>query len=167
MFGRRAATVVMLGLLVAGRAAAAPPDKPETLSILDLNRASLEELLQFKGIGRRYAEKIIQGRPFRARAELVARQIMPTTVYLSIKHRLFASAPAPAATDDSWPVPEGMLDLNRAGRDQLAAVPGIGQRYADLIVAGRPYRSEFELVGRRLMPLATFNRIQSMVAVGR
>ena len=96
-----------------GRGPAGPDRSPKAEVVLDLNTATLGELLDFKGIGRMYAEKIYQGRPFRARAELVDRHILPTTIYLAIKHHLYTSpipAESAAAAD---PVPAGMVDLNR------------------------------------------------------
>lgn len=160
---------VMLVLLssVLGRGPAGPDRSPKAEVVLDLNSATLTELLEFKGIGRMYAEKIYQGRPFRARAELVDRHILPTTIYLAIKHHLYTSpipAESAAATD---PVPAGMVDLNRATPEELARIPGIGLQYADRIARGRPYRTEYDLVGRRILPLTVFNRIQSLVAVQR
>ena len=67
--------------------AAAKPD-PE---VIDLNRASLEELLDVPGIGRLYAAKIVAARPFASRSELVKRDVLPIPVYLAIKHRLFVT----------------------------------------------------------------------------
>ncbi len=145
----------------------APPAAPDA-KVIDLNRASLEELLAFKGIGRLYAAKIVQARPFASRRELVERQVLPPGVYLALEHRLHAS---PVGPDEQSrvldPLPAGMLDLNRASAADLAAVPGIGRRYADKVVAGRPYRTEAELVGRKVVPLAVYQRIQGYLAVQR
>jgi DNA uptake protein ComE-like DNA-binding protein len=150
--------------LVAAMALVGQPDP----TVIDLNTATLAELRSFRGIGRMYADKIVQARPFRVRAELVERQIMPTSVYLAIKHHLYASpTPPPAERPAPESVPAGMLDLNLATREQLAGVAGIGQRFVDRIIRGRPYRSEYELVGRRIVPLTAFERIQGMIAVGR
>ncbi len=136
--------------------------------VIDLNTATLDELRSFRGIGQLYAEKIVRARPFRARAELVERHVMPTNVYLAIKQHLYAS-PTPVGNRAlrSGTVPAGTVDLNRASRDELAGIPGIGQRFADRIVEGRPYKSEDELVGRRIMPLNAFERIQGLIAVPR
>lgn len=136
--------------------------------VIDLNTATLDELRSFRGIGQMYAEKIVRARPFRVRAELVERQIMPTSVYLAIKHHLYASAePATSRATRPGSIPTGSIDLNGASRDQLAEIAGIGQRFADRIVQGRPYKSEYELVGRRIMPLKAFERIQGMIAIPR
>ncbi len=145
---------------------AGPDRSPKAVAVLDLNTASLTELLEFDGIGRMYADKVYHARPFRARSELVNRRILPVSVYLAIKHRLYTSPiRAEAASEALEPIPVGMADLNRATVDELARIPGIGILYADRIARGRPYRTEYDLVGRRIMPLAVFGRIQSRIAV--
>ena len=53
--------------------------------VIDINRASFEELLAFKGIGRLYAEKIVRARPFASRSR-------PTTVVLHSNWAPAASA---------------------------------------------------------------------------
>ncbi len=93
---------------------------------------------------------------------------MPTSVYLAIKYHLLASPPpAPAQTAAPEALPAGMTDLNVATRDELATIAGIGQQFADRIIRGRPYKTESELVGRRIVPLSTFERIQGMIGVAR
>jgi DNA uptake protein ComE-like DNA-binding protein len=163
--------VVTAGLAAPAPAVVAPVPGSEIAPddrIIDLNRASLSELLAFKGIGRMYAEKIMMARPFRSRSELVARHVVPVEVYLAIKHRLFVT---PLDDGDQSralePIPLGMVDLNAASSDELAGISGIGRLYADRIVRGRPYRAEYELVSRRIMPLTAFQRIQGMIAVQR
>ncbi len=159
---------VLLGTSPAGVASAGPGRAPKATAVLDLNTASLAELLEFDGIGRMYAEKIYHARPFRARAELVNRRILPVSVYLAIKYRLYTSPlPAESADDPIEPIPAGMADLNRATVDELARIPGIGIQYAERIARGRPYRTEYDLIGRRILPPAVFNRVQSMIAVQR
>lgn len=154
--------LLMIGILTLGPG----PDRP---AAIDLNTASIDQLLAFPGIGRLYAEKIVQARPFESRSELVTREVMPLSAYLAIRYELYVSRRAePAAASQSLaPLPEGTVDLNRASRDQLLDVPGIGIRYADRIIAGRPYRTEIELVGRRVLPLSVFNRVQGFLVARR
>jgi len=133
-------------------------------AILDLNTASRDELTRFKGIGLLYADKIIRGRPYQARSELVSRSIIPATLYLRIKHQLYTSPPAPdrAPPVDSEPA-DGRLDVNHASRDELRSFKGIGQMWADKIISGRPYKAAIELVGRRLIPLSAYEQIQHRI----
>jgi competence protein ComEA len=60
------------------------------------------------------------------------------------------------------------LDLNAACAAELEALPGIGEAYARRIVDSRlldgPYGSPEELVFRRVLPQATFDRIRDLVS---
>ncbi len=56
-----------------------------------------------------------------------------------------------------------LLDLNSATRDQLVALPGVGETYADKIVAGRPYKRKNELVSRSIVPKASYVQFAAKV----
>jgi outer membrane murein-binding lipoprotein Lpp len=55
------------------------------------------------------------------------------------------------------------LDLNRATKDQLTALPGITNERADRIIAGRPYENSQELVSRHIVSQQEYDRIRDQV----
>ena len=58
--------------------------------LLDLNTATAEQLKALPGIGDAYTEKIIKGRPYQRKDELVQRQILPRAKYEGIKYKIVA-----------------------------------------------------------------------------
>jgi competence protein ComEA len=57
---------------------------------LDINSASKQELMTLPGIGDAYAQKIIDGRPYRAKNQLVQNKIIPQATYDKISDQIIA-----------------------------------------------------------------------------
>jgi DNA uptake protein ComE-like DNA-binding protein len=58
---------------------------------------------------------------------------------------------------------KGTLNINTATQDQLEALPGMTPGQARRIVAGQPYASSDELVKRRLISQAEYDRIADKI----
>jgi competence protein ComEA len=57
---------------------------------LDINSASVDELKTIPGIGDAYAKKIVDGRPYKRKDELVQKKVVPQGTYDKIKDQIVA-----------------------------------------------------------------------------
>jgi len=56
-----------------------------------------------------------------------------------------------------------LIDINSATKDQLKAIPGVGDVYAQKIIAGRPYANKTQLKTKNIIPGALYSKISGMI----
>lgn len=164
---------------------------------VDPNRAPEVELSRLPGVGPATAERILESRaregPFRRPDDLLrVTGIGPATLE-RIRHLLDLDTPppsaSPAAAAPGLPAPAavsppapsagawaadrasaGVVDVNRAGRDELVTLPGIGPALADRILDHRRrqglFRTPEDLLDVSGIGPATLERLRPLIRAG-
>jgi competence protein ComEA len=68
-----------------------------------------------------------------------------------------AKATSPAAKANT------LVDLNSATKAELETLTGIGDAYAQKIIAGRPYARKDQLIEKKIIPQATYDKIKDNI----
>ncbi len=66
------------------------PERGRKAEPVDINSASVSELQTLPGISKDSAKKVVEGRPYKHKDELVQKHILPQTTYDQIKDQVIA-----------------------------------------------------------------------------
>lgn len=89
--------------------------------------------------------------------------ILCATILLSGVATAQAASSAKTSTQSSMAASTDLVDINSATKDQLDALPGIGAAYSQKIIDGRPYKTKTDLVRKKVLPQATYNKIKDKI----
>lgn len=147
-----------------------PAKSAEPGNLIDLNKASQQELESLPGVGKISAKKIIAGRPYSSVNDLIKAGIpakniatlKPLVTFGQVKET------PPTTAVPKKPVaaagPAKILDLNTASQQELEGLPEIGKTSARKIIAARPYASVDDL-GKAKLSAKTVAALKPLVTV--
>jgi len=77
---------------------------------------------------------------------------------------LAATAAAPAtASSEAKPEKTELIDINSASKATLVKLPGVGDAIADKIILGRPWKSKYDLVMKKVVTRSTYDKFSKYV----
>ena len=59
--------------------------------------------------------------------------------------------------------PMELIDINSATKAELKAIPGIGDTYADKIMAVRPFSNKSQLLSKKIVPKPVYDKVKDLI----
>lgn len=88
-------------------------------------------------------------------------------VFLTATAAQSATATKPTSVVERIAAANDLLDINTASPAELKALPGMGQAYAQRVIAGRPYSAKNQLATRGILPEEEYERIKPLIVAHR
>jgi DNA uptake protein ComE-like DNA-binding protein len=76
-------------------------------------------------------------------------------------HALAATSATPAAASSETKTE--LIDINSASKATLAKLPGVGEAIADKIIAGRPWKSKYDLVMKKVVTRSVYDKFSKYI----
>jgi len=163
-------------------------------TLVDLNKASEQELEALPGVGPATSRKIVANRPYKSADELSKAGLSAKTIETlkplvtvgtvtpakeqSLSNVSTPAAPAKETTAMKTPAvahkqpapsvklaPGQKVNINTATKEQLDALPGIGPVKAQAIIEGRPYEKIEDIMKVKGIKQGEFNKIKDLITV--
>lgn len=100
------------------------------------------------------------------RKSLIAKTLVALFALSLMGSRVLAASRSDAKTartETAAVAKADLLDINSATKEQLDALPGIGEKFSQKIIDGRPYAKKTDLVRKKIIPQATYNKIKGQI----
>ncbi len=161
-------------------------------ALVDINTADQKALESLPGVGPATAKAIVQGRPYKSVDDLANVKGLGRSKFEKIKPLVTVGGPpaaqaptaAGAAASKAATVTQavqkapaqakqavkaaasmGPVNLNTASKEQLVALPGIGEKKAQAIIDGRPYQKTEDVMKVKGIKQGIYNKIKDKITV--
>jgi competence protein ComEA len=94
---------------------------------------------------------------------LVSLCLVSTSTFAQTKAPAKKTEPTANQSQKKAEAKTDLIDINSATKQQLMTIPGIGDAYSQKIIDGRPYRAKNELVQKKIVPQATYDKISPLI----
>jgi competence protein ComEA len=131
---------------------------------------SVDDLANVKGLGKSKLEKIkplvtVGGQPAAQVPAAAGAATGAAASKATTTTQAAQKAPAQAKQAAKAAVPAGPVNLNTASKEQLVALPGIGEKKAQAIIDGRPYQKTEDVMKVKGIKQGIYNKIKDKITV--